>query len=120
MVRMKALEDELILLKKAFDNHHALLVRVLEPKHFNGVRNTKELENFVWDLEQYFKAAKIPIGEQVNLASMFLAGDAKLWWQTRRVDDHNVGRLEIADWEAMSSLGLEGGIEEPKADRLGA
>ena len=26
-------------------------VRVLEPKGFNGARSSKELENFLWDME---------------------------------------------------------------------
>ena len=38
-------------------------VRVLEPKGFNGNRNEKELENFLWDMEQFFKAAHVPDGE---------------------------------------------------------
>ena len=35
-------------------------VRVLEPKGFSGNRNAKELENFLWDMEQFFKAAHVP------------------------------------------------------------
>ncbi|KAL5865808.1 hypothetical protein ACOSQ3_003322 [Xanthoceras sorbifolium] len=40
------------------------LIKVPEPKHFNGNRNAKELENFLWDIEQYFRAARIPEREQ--------------------------------------------------------
>ena len=35
-------------------------VRVPEPKSFSGNRNAKELENFLWDMEQFFKAARVP------------------------------------------------------------
>lgn len=53
-------------------------VRVPEPKGFNGNRNAKELENFLWDMEQFFKAAHIPNGEKVSITNMYLTGDAKL------------------------------------------
>ncbi|OIT30744.1 hypothetical protein A4A49_59398 [Nicotiana attenuata] len=33
-------------------------VRISEPKEFNGARSAKKLENFLWDMEQYFHAAK--------------------------------------------------------------
>ena len=32
-------------------------VRVPEPKPFGGARNAKDLENFLWDMEQYFIVA---------------------------------------------------------------
>ena len=56
----------------------ATKVKVLEPKHFNSARSAKDLENFVWDIEQYFKAAKVPDQEKVTITSMYLLGDAKL------------------------------------------
>ena len=66
-------------------------VRVPEPKGFNGNRNVKELENFLWDIEQFFKAAHVPNGEKVSITSMYLTGDAKLWWRTRMEDDAESG-----------------------------
>ncbi|OIT32333.1 hypothetical protein A4A49_63357 [Nicotiana attenuata] len=33
-------------------------VEIPEPKEFNGARSAKKLENFLWDMEQYFHAAK--------------------------------------------------------------
>ena len=62
-------------------------VRVLEPKGFKGARNGKELENFLWDMEQFFKAAHVLDDEKVFITSMYLFGDAKLWWRTRMGDD---------------------------------
>ena len=38
----------------------------------------KDLENFLWDVGQYFKAVDVPKGEKVSIASMYLSGDAKL------------------------------------------
>ncbi|KAG6482740.1 hypothetical protein ZIOFF_059378 [Zingiber officinale] len=50
---------------------------------------------------QYFVAAKVPETEKVTIASMYLIGDAKLWWQTRMVDDANAGRQKIDMWDRL-------------------
>ena len=42
-------------------------VRVPKPKPFGGLRNVKELENFLWDMEQYFIAARIPVNVEAGL-----------------------------------------------------
>lgn len=67
-------------------------VKVPESAPFNGVRSAGTLENFLWDVDQYFKASKVPEVEQVPLVRMYLTGDAKLWWRTRQVDDTRAGR----------------------------
>jgi hypothetical protein len=38
-------------------------LKVPEPKPFMGAGNAKELENFLWDMEQCFRAAHILEGE---------------------------------------------------------
>ena len=76
-------------------------VRVPEPKPFGGARNAKDLENFLWDMEQYFTVARIPVGEQVTITTMYLSGDAKLWWQTRSSDDATAGQPKIERWEIL-------------------
>lgn len=55
------------------------MIKVPELKPFTGVRNAKELENFIWDMEQYFRIIHIPDGEKVNITSMYMSSDAKLW-----------------------------------------
>ena len=67
-------------------------VRVLEPNGFSGNRNAKELENFLWDMEQFFKAAHVPDSKKVSITSMYLMGDAKLWWCTRVREDSETTR----------------------------
>lgn len=52
-------------------------------------------------MEQYFQAARIPTHKQVSITSMYLAGDAKLWWRPRVQDDASVGRPKIEDWETL-------------------
>ena len=78
------LESELSLLKRAVSTTptHSKAgpskIKVPEPIPFGGTRSAKELENFLWDMEQYFKAARIPEAERVSITSMYLEGDAKL------------------------------------------
>ncbi|KAH0693741.1 hypothetical protein KY285_020838 [Solanum tuberosum] len=48
-------------------------------KAFSGARSAKELENFIWDMEQYFTAARVPETDKLNITAMYLTGDAKLW-----------------------------------------
>ena len=84
--RIRSLEEEIVLLKRAVvqgtpaaADPPPAKVRVPEPKTFGGARNAKDLENFLWDMEQYFIAARIPVGEQVTITTRYLTGDAKVW-----------------------------------------
>ena len=77
------LETKIALLKRVIsglpkEGEVATKVKVLEPKPFNGARNAKDLENFLWDMEQYFKATKVLNQEMVTITSMYLSGDAEL------------------------------------------
>ncbi|XP_059663503.1 uncharacterized protein LOC132309188 [Cornus florida] len=76
-------------------------IKVPNPKSFSGTRNAKELKIFLWDMEQYFKAARILDGEKVTITSMYLSGDAKLWWRTWTEDDVSAGRPRIKVWETL-------------------
>ena len=90
--KLAKLETELEILKIAVrastssSGGEALKHKVPEPKPFSGGRNAKEVENFLWDMSHYFKAARTSDAEKVDLTSMFLTGDAKLWWRTRCED----------------------------------
>ncbi|KAA0056134.1 uncharacterized protein E6C27_scaffold697G00140 [Cucumis melo var. makuwa] len=76
-------------------------VKVLEPKPFCGVRDAKALENFIFDLEQYFKAINTIIEEvKVTLATMYLCEDAKLWWRSRYMDIQE-GGCTIDIWDVL-------------------
>ena len=103
----KNVEDEMALLKRVVVapsgqiEGPASKIKVPKPKCFNGSRNSKELENFLWDMEQYFRAARIFASDQVTITSMYLSGDAKLWWRTRREDDTCAGRPLIETWDAL-------------------
>lgn len=73
-------------------------MKVPETKAFGGARNAKELDNFLGDVEQYFKAVRVPDAEKVSFTSMYLSGDAKLWWRTR-VADESLPKIET--WESL-------------------
>jgi hypothetical protein len=74
---------------------------VSEPNLFGGVRSSKELENFLWDMEQYFSVVKIGMAEQVDLTMMYFMGDAKFWWRTRTKEDLSAGRPKIETWDRL-------------------
>ena len=99
MARIKVLEDDNALLKRLVGKESKL--RVPEPKPFHGARDAKEIENFLWDMESYFSAARVPDDEKVSLTSMYLVGDAKLWWRTRLNEDASANRPKIDTWEAL-------------------
>ena len=100
------LETKIALLKRVMsglpkEGEVATKVKVLEPKPFNGARNAKDLENFLWDMEQYFKATKVLNQEMVTITSMYLSRDAELQWRTYVEDDADTGRAKIESWEAL-------------------
>lgn len=101
--KLRRLEDDVAVLKRALNTDAVSTSKrvVPEPEAFQGIRNAKELENFLWDMEEYFRAAHIPVGEQVNTACMYLRGDAKLWWRTRVHDDVVMGKPRINEWEIL-------------------
>ncbi|KAA0063712.1 uncharacterized protein E6C27_scaffold329G002350 [Cucumis melo var. makuwa] len=76
-------------------------VKISEPKPFCGARDAKALENYIFDLEQYFRATNTVTEEaKVTLATMHLSEDAKLWWRSRFVDMQE-GRCAIDTWDAL-------------------
>ena len=55
-------------------------------------------------MKQFFKAAYVSDGEKVFITSMYLTGDAKLWWWTRMEDDAESGRPQITTWETLKEF----------------
>ena len=105
--KAQELQEEVTILRKAVaaggnskDEIHRKL-KIPSPKEFEGSRDAKALENFLWDVEQYFKAACVQPGEKVTVASMYLTGDAKLWWRTRMVGDKESGKPGIESWDVL-------------------
>jgi len=103
--RLATVEETIAILKRAVTNAPIRVStskpKVPEPKCFGGARSSKELEKFLWDMEQYFSVEKISVAEQVDLTVMYLTGDAKLWWRTRTKEDLSAGRLKIEMWDCL-------------------
>lgn len=71
------MESEILLLKQAMlslasiDPLIASKTKVAEPKPLYGAQNAQELENFPWDMVQYFKAIHPQEKNRVYIATMF-------------------------------------------------
>ncbi|KAL0322068.1 UNVERIFIED_CONTAM: hypothetical protein Scaly_2503200 [Sesamum calycinum] len=100
---ISVVEEASILTDAVEDEDRAPMSKVKVPdlKPFGGTRRAKVLENFLWDIEIYFQAARIPETEKVSITSMYLIGDAKLWWRTRLSDDANANRDKIKMWDVL-------------------
>ena len=64
--------------------HEAPKVEVPKPHTFNGQRDAKELDNFLWHMERYFEAiALTDEATKVRTATLYLTDNATLWWRRR-------------------------------------
>ena len=53
--------------------------KVPESRHYGGARDAKEVENFLFDMEQYFRAVRVDSKDlKVSMTTMYLCGDAKM------------------------------------------
>jgi hypothetical protein len=97
--RLEAAEETISILKQVVINTPSGVStskrNVPKPESFGRARSSKELENFLWDMEQYFSVMKISVAEQVNLTVMYLTGDAKLWWRMRIEENLSAGHPKI-------------------------
>ncbi|KAL0461313.1 UNVERIFIED_CONTAM: hypothetical protein Slati_0018900 [Sesamum latifolium] len=76
-------------------------VKVPVSKAFGGERSAKELENFLWDMKTYFQVARVPDAEKVSITSMYLTGDAKLWWRSRLSNNASANRKRIETCDVL-------------------
>ncbi|KAL2531397.1 Uncharacterized protein Adt_04748 [Abeliophyllum distichum] len=80
---------------------YAPRLKILEPRTYGWARDVKEVENFLFDMEQYFLTANIEDGaSRVTKATMYLDGEAKLWWRTKYVDIQ-ANRVQIDTWDLL-------------------
>ncbi|PHT69505.1 hypothetical protein T459_24609 [Capsicum annuum] len=117
ITQIKALKEELALLHAQYDEQSAKLlvlrhavvvsgkslegsskVKILDLKPFGGARSAKELENFLWDMERYFSTARVVEMDKLNITTMYLTGDTKLWWRTRNANDESASQPKIDTW----------------------
>ena len=69
-----------------------------KPRPYGGARNAKEIDNFLWSLEQCFKALGVDDTKKVDHATLYLADTAMVWWR-RRCGDMERGACTIASLE---------------------
>ncbi|KAK2996107.1 hypothetical protein RJ639_029454 [Escallonia herrerae] len=105
--KFQELQDRVELLSRAVVNtpaggaEHSSRPRVPEPKSYGGARDAKELEIFLFDIEQYFRAIRIDSeATKVSMAAMYLVGDAKLWWRKKYAEIED-GSCVINTWEIL-------------------
>lgn len=105
-VMMNELHIEVWILQLAMANNNARthtfqMVRaftrsiVPKPKPFNRARDAREIENFLFDMEQYFEATNVGNDTtKVTTATMYLTSNAKVWWRIQKAEIQ-VGNLQI-------------------------
>ncbi|KAK3026149.1 hypothetical protein RJ639_042592 [Escallonia herrerae] len=105
--KFQELQDRVELLSRAVVNtpaggaEHASRPRVPEPKSYGGARDAKEVENFLFDIEQYFRAIRVDSeATKVSMATMYLVGDAKLWWWKKYTEIED-GSCIINTWDIL-------------------
>ncbi|KAK3025408.1 hypothetical protein RJ639_044663 [Escallonia herrerae] len=105
--KFQELQDRVELLSRAVVNtptggaEHASRPGVLEPKSYGGARDAKEVENFLFDIEQYFRAIRVDSeATKVSMATMYLVGDAKLWWRKKYAEIED-GYCIINTWDIL-------------------
>lgn len=74
---------EAIIIKQVIDNlerhyEQSHSIKVSKPKAFNNTQSANKLENFLWDIEQYFIAAHIHNGKKVVVTILYMIEDDKL------------------------------------------
>jgi len=95
---VNSLKEELKALREKVEvelGENQMHVKVPSPKPFDGLRNSKAVENFIGDLDQYCQVAHVGDRDQVMVATMFLRGKAKIW-RTHYEDDKESGHDSIA------------------------
>ena len=67
--------------------HEAPRVEVPKSHMFSGKRDAKELDNFLWHMERYFKAiALTDEATKVCTATLYITYNVTLWWCRRFTD----------------------------------
>lgn len=70
---------------------------VPKPMQFKGERSAKDVDNFLWGVEQYFISMGIvDDAKKISTGSAYLIEDALLWWRHRCLDQEDGA---ITTWE---------------------
>ncbi|XP_022882220.1 uncharacterized protein LOC111399181 [Olea europaea var. sylvestris] len=70
-----------------------------KPREFDGKRDAKELDDFLWRLEIYFEGVNIlDEATKVRTSTMYLTDTAALWWRRKHADIEK-GACRIDSWD---------------------
>ncbi|KAK9741448.1 hypothetical protein RND81_03G106700 [Saponaria officinalis] len=58
-------------------------VKAPPPRTFCGTRDSIEIDNFIFDMEQYFRVSQLDEELKVDTTSMYLVDDVELWWRSK-------------------------------------
>ncbi|KAF2281651.1 hypothetical protein GH714_044026 [Hevea brasiliensis] len=107
---VEKIKDDLAMLKRVVNqgsgtdpntSHavHAARMDVPKPSAFKGSRSAKEIDNFLWTLDQYFRALGVDDdARKIDNAPLYLADSAMVWWR-RRLMDVEKGTCKISTWD---------------------
>ena len=75
------------MLARVMATQEASRVEMPKPQGFSGKRDSKELDNFLWHMERYFKAIALTDEEaKVRTTTLYLTDTTTLWWHQRFAD----------------------------------
>ncbi|KAL0405309.1 UNVERIFIED_CONTAM: hypothetical protein Slati_3844800 [Sesamum latifolium] len=76
-------------------------LRIPEPKAYGGARDAKEVENFFSTWNTNFLVANVENeARKVSTATMYLTGDAKLWWRTK-YSEIQANQVQLDTWALL-------------------
>lgn len=77
----------------------APMIEYQKPKYYDGRRDAKDVENFLWQMEVYFEGVNlIDEAMKVRTAFMYLTYMASLWWHRKDAVVEN-GACRIDTWD---------------------
>lgn len=81
--------------------------KVPQLRCYGGAHDAMNLENFLFDMEQYFKVIQPASNKlKVIISTWYLLDDAKLWWRWRYKDIQQ-GLCTINTWAELKELKAE-------------
>lgn len=105
MAKNKELKREIVVCRAALGKGMMALIpkqrkmNVLMLKEFGGTRSTRDVNNFIWGIEQYFQAIGIKDDViKVNTVVIYFSDVAILWWRHRSTNERR-GRTTTGTWE---------------------
>ncbi|KAF5806142.1 putative transcription factor interactor and regulator CCHC(Zn) family [Helianthus annuus] len=100
--KFKELQMELNICKQALANRGDTIItsktEVPKPSPFVGKREARAVDDFIWEIEQYFEAIDIvDDGKKIKTVTLYLKETAALWWRRKHMEIEK-GMCTINTW----------------------